>query len=147
MADVHDKKIRRKNMAAIKSRNTKPELTIRRELYARGYRYRLHSPALPGKPDLILRSRNAVIFINGCFWHGHDCDLFKWPGTNPDFWRTKIEGNRKRDKKVVKELTELGWRVGVIWECSLRGKKREPLMEVIDKISIWLSSEVNQLSI
>nr|WP_171231954.1 very short patch repair endonuclease [Ruegeria sp. HKCCA4812] len=141
MADVHDKATRRRNMAAIKSRDTKPELVIRKALHARGFRYRLHSSSLPGKPDLVFKKHRAVIFVHGCFWHGHNCPLFRWPATRQEFWRAKITGNQERDRRVEAEILNLGWRVGVVWECALKGREHLPLIRVIDSLSFWLSSD------
>ena len=112
---------RHRCMAAIKSNDTKPEMLVRRYLHALGYRYGLHNKKLPGSPDIVLRRLRTVIFINGCFWHGHDnCKYYRLPKTNPDFWRTKIEANRARDARTASALRTLGWHVIVIWECSLR---------------------------
>ncbi|WP_371814362.1 very short patch repair endonuclease [Ruegeria sp. HKCCA4812] len=128
-------------MAAIKSRDTKPELVIRKALHARGFRYRLHSSSLPGKPDLVFKKHRAVIFVHGCFWHGHNCPLFRWPATRQEFWRAKITGNQERDRRVEAEILNLGWRVGVVWECALKGREHLPLIRVIDSLSFWLSSD------
>ncbi|MCG9703215.1 DNA mismatch endonuclease Vsr [Vibrio natriegens] len=122
--DVHDKETRSKNMRAIKSRDTKPEMMLRRLLYQNGYRYRVSSPNLPGKPDIWIAKWNTAIFVNGCFWHMHSCEMFKLPGTRTDFWLEKLEGNRKRDREKIQELNSLGIRVLVIWECSLRGRAK-----------------------
>ena len=107
-------------MAGIKSKNTKPELIVRKDLHSRGFRFRLHRRDLPGRPDIVMPKYRTAIFVHGCFWHGHDCRTFKWPKTREDFWRTKIEGNRSRDAAALAELTELGWHVEFIWECDLR---------------------------
>lgn len=128
-------------MRGIKGVDTKPETTIRSGLHKRGYRFRLHDKALPGKPDLVLRKYNVVIFVNGCFWHKHDCHLFKWPKTRKDFWRKKIEGNAARDEKNVQALLDAGWRVMVVWECALKGKTRRDEAEVIEVISAWLECD------
>ena len=122
MVDVFDKAKRSQIMASITAKDTKPELQVRKALHRLGYRYRLHDRNLPGTPDLIFRKYNAVIMVNGCFWHGHDCALFRMPATNREFWCNKIENNRKRDKKVLALLLDSGWRVLTIWECSLKGK-------------------------
>jgi DNA mismatch endonuclease (patch repair protein) len=127
-------------MAGIKGKNTKPEILIRSLLHRQGFRFRLNVRDLPGKPDLVLPRFRAVIFVNGCFWHGHDCVLFKWPKTRPDFWRKKIEGNRTNDRIVTQALIVAGWRVGIVWECSLRGRGRN-IEDVINKISEWLCSD------
>ncbi|MFY9136702.1 very short patch repair endonuclease [Zwartia sp.] len=120
MTDVHSPAIRSKNMRAIRSRNTKPELVVRRELHSAGFRYRLNSPKLPGRPDLVLAKYRAVIFVHGCFWHGHDCKFFRLPSTRTDFWSSKIEGNRLRDAANIQKLNDLGWNVVVVWECLIK---------------------------
>jgi DNA mismatch endonuclease (patch repair protein) len=127
-------------MSGIKGKDTKPELMIRRALHARGYRYRLHSPAVPGKPDLFLRRYRAVIFVHGCFWHGHDCHLFKLPSTRMEFWKQKIDRNRARDAEVEAALREQGWRRLVVWECALKGKTRLDFEALIDRLCVWLTS-------
>ena len=125
-------------MSGIGPKDTKPEMFIRRGLHARGYRYRLHDRRLPGRPDLVFSGRRAVIFIHGCFWHGHDCSLFRWPGTRPDFWRAKISGNISRDARVRSELLNLGWRVLDVWECVLRGRERQAPEEVLAACAAFL---------
>lgn len=125
-------------MAAIRGTDTKPELIIRRKLFARGFRYRLHDRKLPGRPDLVLPKHRAVIFVNGCFWHGHDCALFQWPKSREDFWRAKIGGNVDRDHRNVEALRLSGWRVCVVWECALKGKHRLDADDILDGLSDWL---------
>ena len=125
-------------MSGIRGRDTKPEMIIRKGLHARGYRYRLHSRALPGKPDLVFPSRKAAIFVHGCFWHGHDCPLFKWPSTRADWWRAKIEGNRDRDQFVRAELAGMGWRQLRVWECALKGRQRRDPDDLLDVVATWL---------
>lgn len=127
-------------MSGIKGADTKPELVIRSGLHKRSYRFRLHEKSLPGKPDLVLKKYNAVIFVNGCFWHKHDCHLFKWPKTRQAFWRKKIEGNAARDERNVQALLDAGWRVMVVWECALKGKTRRDVSDVIESIDAWLRS-------
>jgi DNA mismatch endonuclease (patch repair protein) len=124
MVDVLTPELRRLNMSLVRGRDTKPEMLIRRGLHARGLRFRLHRRDLPGRPDIVLPSRKAVFFVHGCFWHGHDCPLFRMPATRPDFWREKIAANGLRDAAAVTALGGLGWRVGVVWECALRGVER-----------------------
>ena len=142
LADVHSPEVRSRNMARIGPADTKPELIIRRGLHRLGRRFRLgrqyrhNGKHLPGKPDLIFPGSRSVIFVNGCFWHGHDCALFRWPasGENTDkekFWRTKISGNIARDRKVRDQLLALGWRVLEVWECTLKGRNRRPADEVL----------------
>jgi DNA mismatch endonuclease, patch repair protein len=121
MSDVHSPEARRRNMAAIPAKDTAPELLIRRSLHAAGFRYRLHDRRLPGRPDIVLPKHRAVILVNGCFFHGHDCRYFKWPMTRAQFGQTKIAGNRDRDRRNVARLLVDGWRVLVVWECALRG--------------------------
>lgn len=134
-------------MAAIRGKDTKPELMIRRGLHAKGFRYRLQGRGLPGKPDLVLPKYRAVIFVHGCFWHRHDCPLFRWPQTRQDFWREKIEGNARRDTDVFNRLQSAGWRVGIVWECALKGRGKRPLPEVIDSLALWLSSDTKQFCV
>lgn len=128
---------RRRNMAAIRGRDTKPELIVRRGLHAAGLRYRLHGK-LPGKPDLVFPGRRAVIFVHGCFWHGHDCPMFKMPATRQDFWREKIERNQARDARAETVLLEDGWRVMTVWECALRGRARLEPRSAIEATRDWI---------
>ena len=107
-------------MAGIKSKDTKPEVFLRKASHAQGLRYKLGGGGLPGKPDLVFPSRQTVVFVHGCFWHMHQCSYFKWPGSNQTFWRQKLEGNAARDMRAKSELTKLGWRVLTVWECELR---------------------------
>lgn len=134
-------------MAAIRATNTKPELIIRKGLHVSGFRYRLHAEKLPGKPDLVLAKYRAVVFINGCFWHGHDCHLFHWPATREAFWREKIGGNVARDERNLTELRKAGWRIALIWECALKGKTRRSSGEVIDTLGRWLLTDDRELQI
>ena len=127
-------------MSGIRGRDTKPEMIIRKGLHARGYRYRLHARSLPGKPDLVFPSRKAAIFVHGCFWHGHDCPLFKWPSTRADWWRAKIEGNRARDKVVREQIASMGWRQLRVWECALKGRQRRDPESLLGLIAAWLDS-------
>ncbi len=121
MADIHDKATRSFNMSQIKGKDTKPEILVRKILFANGFRYRLHDKKLPGKPDIVLPKYKTVIFIHGCFWHGHkNCKYFVVPKTRTDWWLNKIENNKRRDKIVSKELNKLGWKVYEIWECKVR---------------------------
>ncbi|HDO25193.1 MAG TPA: DNA mismatch endonuclease Vsr [Nitrospirae bacterium] len=150
MTDIVDSAKRSQMMAGIKSKNTRHELEIRKRLFALGYRYRLHDSRLPGKPDIILPRFNSVIFIHGCFWHVHDCELFKWPSTRVDFWKKKLSGNKKKDRENNEALERLGWRIATVWECSFRGvrKKREKEMDaIVKKVVKWLQSRKNNLEI
>ena len=125
-------------MAGIRGTNTRPEIAVRKALYARGFRYRLHSRTVPGRPDIALAKFGTAIFVNGCFWHGHDCSLFRLPDTRREFWAAKIARNRERDAKVRAELTKAGWRALTVWECAMRGKGSKTLRVVIDEVAAWL---------
>lgn len=120
MVDVHTPEARSRNMRAIRSKDTKPEQLIRKALHARGFRYRLGGAGLTGHPDMVLPKYKTAIFIHGCFWHGHDCKYFKLPATRTEFWANKIRSNQGRDQRSVSVLLEQGWRVLIVWECSLR---------------------------
>ncbi len=124
MADVHDKQTRSFNMSQIRSKNTKPELLIRKFLFANGFRYKLHDKKLPGKPDIVLPKYHIVFFIHGCFWHGHkNCKYFVVPKTRTDWWLEKIRANSQRDKENFLKIRKEGWKVITIFECELRSKK------------------------
>jgi|TARA_R100001369_G_scaffold80710_1_gene111258 DNA mismatch endonuclease (patch repair protein) len=138
VADVFDIKTRSKNMSRIRAKDTKPELIIRRLVHKRGFRYRIHRKDLPGKPDIVLPKHNLVIFVNGCFWHGHKCHLFHWPKSKSDFWEEKIRINIQRDLKNIKILRNMGWRVMIIWECSIKGKYRQEIDLLTHRISSWI---------
>jgi DNA mismatch endonuclease (patch repair protein) len=125
-------------MASIRGKNTKPEMIVRRALHARGFRYTLHNRKLPGSPDLCFPKYRAVIFVHGCFWHGHGCKLFKWPKTRPQFWMLKINSNRRRDVAARKVLHAQGWRVTTIWECSLKGASPAAVDRIAGKVAHWL---------
>ena len=121
--DVFDKKTRSKIMSRVKQKDTKPEMIVRRILHGMSYRFRLHRKDLPGKPDIVLPKYKAVIFVYGCFWHGHDCPRGKLPGTRREFWENKISGNRERDLRVEKELEALGYRIAIVWQCRIKDKE------------------------
>lgn len=140
MADIVNATVRSRMMAGIRGSNTRPEIAVRHGLHRRGFRYRLHSRTLPGKPDIVLPRHHAVVLVHGCFWHGHDCHLFRWPGSRQDFWRKKIARNRARDAEVRTALAASGWRVLVIWECALKGRERCPLEDVLSQVSAWIKS-------
>ena len=140
MTDVLTPAQRRLNMSRIRGKDTKPELLLRRGLHARGFRFRLHRRDLPGCPDLVFPRFHAVVFVHGCFWHGHGCPMFKSPTTRPEFWAAKIEGNRARDLRVSENLEAAGWRTLVVWECTLRGPERLPIEQVLARVSAWLLS-------
>ena len=120
MADNHTKAIRSMNMSHIRSTNTKPEETVRKYLFSKGLRYRKNVKQLPGCPDIVLSKYKTVIFVNGCFWHHHDCKRFKWPSTNEDYWRNKINKNVERDAINNEKLRLSGWRILTVWECELK---------------------------
>jgi DNA mismatch endonuclease (patch repair protein) len=138
MADVHSPAVRSANMRAIRHKNTSPELQVRRLLFARGFRFRLHVRSLPGAPDIVLPKHRVAIFVHGCFWHGHGCHLFKIPRTRTDFWLGKIQQNRDRDYRNEAELLAAGWRVLSIWECALKGKQKRSTVDLIDEASEWI---------
>jgi len=138
MADIVSKAVRSRMMAGIRGKNTRPELIIRSALHRMGFRFRLHSKKLPGRPDLSLPRYHSVIFVHGCFWHGHNCHLFRWPATRTGFWRKKIGRNRFVDRRAIRKLQADGWRVLAIWECALRGRKKLPPETVIRDASEWL---------
>lgn len=128
-------------MAGIKGKNTKPEMLVRRGLHAMGFRYRLHDKQLPGKPDIVLPKYRAVIFVHGCFWHGHDCPAFKWPKTREAFWREKILSNRERDEGQIIELASRGWRVFTIWECEVRAAMQHKTTSLIAALARKIQSD------
>lgn len=140
MVDVVSPEKRSQMMSGIRDKNTKPEIAVRKALFALGWRYRIHDNRLPGKPDLVFPSRKAVIFVEGCFWHGHDCHLFKLPSSRTEFWANKIKGNRQRDARVRSELQALGWRYLTVWECAIKGRTRLPFPSLVDTIVEWLES-------
>jgi len=139
VADIVDSPTRSRMMAGIRGRNTKPELLIRSLLHRKGFRFRLHVKDLPGKPDIVLPKYRAVIFIHGCFWHGHqDCHLFRLPATRTEFWQEKILRNQTNDSRAVEILLASNWRVCIVWECSIRGARKDP-EKVVSTIADWLS--------
>ncbi len=136
--DTVDKETRHRNMAAIKSKNTKPELVVRKFLFSRGFRYRLNHRKLPGHPDIVMRKYCTCIFVNGCFWHGHTpCPYYRLPKTNTEFWQKKIDNNRKRDLNDQKTLAKMGWHCITIWECELKPKVR---MQTLTSLEYTLNS-------
>lgn len=137
MVDIVDVATRSRMMSGIRSRNTKPEKIVRCLLHRKGFRFRLHARELKGVPDIVLPRYRAVIFVHGCFWHGHECPLFKWPQTRADFWQDKIGRNRANDQRAVAALMTDKWRVCVVWECALR-KDQEEIDTFINRIADWL---------
>ncbi|APY14768.1 DNA mismatch endonuclease Vsr [Brucella sp. 10RB9214] len=144
MADRFSKEMRSKIMARITSKNTQPELAIRKGLHRMGFRYRLHSGRFRGRPDILLPKYKAAIFVHGCYWHGHDCGEVKPASSNKDYWSEKINRNKERDKDNQKAILAAGWRFLVIWECSIRRKGDSVLDQVIMQIAAWL--ECNSIS-
>lgn len=138
LSDVVLPAVRSRMMAGIKAKNTEPEMRVRRALHRRGFRYSLHANKLAGKPDLVLPRYGAAIFVNGCFWHGHDCHLFKVPQSRTEFWIKKIETNRRRDKQSRAALLASGWRVLDVWECAMKGRTSLPDQTWTDEIVEWL---------
>ena len=130
--DVLTPEQRRLVMSRIRGKDTRPEMLMRRGLHGRGLRYRLHGKRLPGRPDLVFPGYRAVVFVHGCFWHGHGCSLFKWPKTRAAFWKNKIHRNIERDREAMAALKVDGWRVLVVWECALKGKQKRALSDVLD---------------
>jgi len=138
MVDVMSSAVRSALMSRIRTRNTKPEVTVRRQLWARGFRFRLHAKGLAGKPDLVLPKWKAAVFVHGCFWHRHEgCPLFRLPKTRADFWDAKLSANRQRDLAVVRSLLDMNWRVAVVWECAIRLDSSA----ASDRLSEWISSD------
>lgn len=146
MTDIVDQQTRSRMMSGIRGKNTKPELALRRALHARGFRFRLHSGKVQGRPDLVLAKHRAVVFVHGCFWHRHEgCRYTTVPATRPEFWRAKFDANTARDSTVRTRLLEDGWRVATVWECALR--KPEQVKASTESLSFWLRSEGLQLEI
>lgn len=138
MADIVDPKTRSRMMAGIRGKNTKPEIVVRSGLHKLGFRFRLHAKEVPGRPDLFLRKYRASVFVHGCFWHGHNCPLFKVPETRPEFWQSKIAANRARDAIVRQQTFEAGLRHLTIWECALRGRGRLEVGAAVNAAADWL---------
>jgi DNA mismatch endonuclease (patch repair protein) len=147
MADTVTPDVRSRMMAGIRAKDTKPEMLIRRGLHAHGFRFRLHDRKLSGCPDLVFPKHRAVIFVHGCFWHGHDCHLFRLPATRQEWWTTKINRNREVDARSEQALAGAGWRLGVVWECALKGRTRLPFMDVLEACRVWLRTDMPRLEI
>lgn len=134
MVDTLTKEQRSERMSMIRAKNTTPEIRLRKLVHGMGFRYRLHDKLLPGTPDLVFPSRKAVIFMHGCFWHFHNnCRIARLPKSNIDFWREKLEANRRRDEKNIKSLHDMGWRVMVVRECQLGEKDLTDMIDVLRK--------------
>lgn len=130
--DNHTKEVRSYNMSRIKSINSKPEELVRKYLFSQGLRYRKNVKTLPGKPDIVLSKYKTIVFVNGCFWHGHKgCRYFVMPKSNTEYWNKKIDNNIKRDELVYQQLSELGWNILIVWECELKKDKRENTLEYL----------------
>lgn len=146
MTDIVDQQTRSRMMAGIRGKNTKPELLLRRALHARGFRFRIHSSKVHGRPDIVLPKHRAVIFVHGCFWHRHEgCRYTTNPSTRPEFWQAKFEANVARDSDVRATLLERGWRVATVWECALR--KLGQVATSVEFLSGWLLSDEGQIEI
>jgi DNA mismatch endonuclease (patch repair protein) len=137
--DVHPPLVRSKNMRAIRYKDTQPEMSLRRALHAKGFRFRLNVRSLPGTPDIVLPKYHATIFVHGCFWHGHHCHLFKLPQTRKEFWQSKIAGNMRRDIIAREKLLAAGWRVAIVWECALKGRHRLSIDALISELAAWIA--------
>ena len=146
MTDIVDKQTRSRMMAGIKGKNTKPELILRRALHARGFRFRLHSGKVQGRPDIVLAKHRAAVFVHGCFWHRHaGCQYATTPSTRQEYWQEKFEANVARDSAVCATLLDSGWRVATVWECALR--KTEQVVTTTELLSEWLVSGDDQIEI
>lgn len=135
MVDTLTPEQRSAQMSRIRGSNTKLEILVRKGLHGRGLRYRLGGSKLPGRPDIVLPKYRTVVFVHGCFWHGHDCPLYRLPKTRPEFWADKIGRNRSRDQRVVEELRSTGWQVLTVWECSLRGRSATEQASFFDALA------------
>ena len=138
MSDVLTPSQRRRVMSRIRGKDTRPEMLIRRGLHGRGLRFRIHSKGMPGTPDIVLPKYRAVVLVNGCFWHGHSCPLFRLPKTRAAFWERKISNNRARDTTTLDDLVRGGWRVMVVWECALKGRHRKELADVLNDVETFV---------
>ena len=134
MSDVHSKLIRSYNMSRIRGKDTKPEKMVRKYLFSCGFRYRKNDARLPGKPDIVLPQYRTVIFVNGCFWHHHNCEYFVWPKSNVEFWKEKIDKNVERDLNIISKLNVMGWHVITVWECELKHNREKTLQDLVEKI-------------
>jgi DNA mismatch endonuclease, patch repair protein len=147
MADIVSPAVRSRMMAGIRAKNTKPEMIVRRGLHAMGFRFRLHDRKLPGKPDIVFAKYRAAILVNGCFWHGHECELFKWPKSREDFWRDKIGRNRANDAKNAATLSAQGWRQLTIWECAIKRRDTTAVEALFAQCRDWLIDGGGNLAI
>jgi DNA mismatch endonuclease, patch repair protein len=138
MTDIVSREVRSRMMSGIRGKDTRPELFVRQALHRQGFRFRLHARGLRGVPDLVLPKYHVVVFIHGCFWHRHECHLFRWPGTRKRFWSKKIGANAERDHRNNLLLRKEGWRVAIVWECSLRGCSAVETEFVIERLATWI---------
>ncbi|MCA7985383.1 very short patch repair endonuclease [Burkholderia vietnamiensis] len=141
MTDITDVATRSRMMSGIRGKNTKPELVVRKALYERGLRYRLHVRSLAGTPDLVFPRYKAVVFVHGCFWHRHNCALFKMPSSRTEFWTEKLDRNRERDREHMTKLLQDGWRVAVVWECSLRTAIKSNDESFFNRLADWIKAQ------
>lgn len=140
MPDVVSPEIRTRMMQGIRGKDTKPEISVRKALFAKGYRFRLHRRDLPGSPDVVLPGRKVAIFVHGCFWHAHvDCRFSKIPSTRKNFWKAKLEGNAERDRRSIDALMAMGWRTLLVWECFLRAERDAEKLETA--LSSWIEGD------
>lgn len=148
MSDVHNAETRSRNMAAIRSKDTSPEIILRKELFRLGYRYRKNVQNLPGKPDIVLKKYNSCIFVNGCFWHMHEnCHLANLPKTRTEFWSDKLKQNKERDLKNYAALLASGWKVILVWECAIKGKNKLEIRELFSRIKYMLNVKMHKSKI
>lgn len=134
-------------MSGIRGKNTRPEILIRSLLHRAGFRFRLHVKDLPGKPDIVLPKFRVIILVDGCFWHGHGCHLFKWPGTRKTFWVTKIHRNMEVDREAIQGLKAAGWRVAIVWECSIKGRYRLDEKILTERLVRWIKGKRSVLEL
>lgn len=140
MTDIVSAAVRSRMMGGIKGKNTKPEIVVRKHLFAAGFRFRLHRRDLPGAPDIVMPGRRVAVFVHGCFWHRHaGCRYAKLPSTRPEFWKDKLEGNTARDAKAIDALLEQGWRILVVWECAIRDERKPG--DLRDSLARWVSGK------
>ena len=145
MTDIVDEKTRSRIMSKIGPANTKPEMVVRGLLFAEGFRYQLHRKDLPGKPDLVLPRYRVALMVNGCFWHGHNCQLFRWPINNQEFWRKKISATVARDQRNIRALKALGWHVLTIWECATRHRTETQLQRLSAQMAEWIRRDAKRI--
>lgn len=139
MADSLTPEQRSAQMSRIRGANTKLEVLVRKGLHARGMRYRLGGAGLPGRPDIVLPKYRTVVFVHGCFWHGHNCPLYRLPKTRPEFWQAKIDSNKSRDRRVQRELKATGWEVTEFWECEVRGQDQAAIDRALDRLALSIT--------